>query len=98
MALSRELSSAAAAACSGSFARLCVEQIFQRIDVVAAGKIGEAFLRAGPMDQIRLEHPLDHHRRVVGFDVAVDFAAALRLWTEAAADMDVIGLCGILLV
>src|SRR5690242_16284363 len=49
------------------------------------------------MGEIGFEHPLDPRRCVVGFDRAVDFAAALRLRAEAAADMDVIGL-GLILV
>src|SRR4029077_5976942 len=42
--------------------------------------------------------PFDCRRRIVGFDIAVYFAAALRLRPEAAADMDVIGLGRILVV
>src|SRR5690349_9051390 len=98
MARCPESRSAAAAAWYGSFARLRLEQGLQRIDVMPAGEVGEAFLRTGPMDQISLEHPLDRLRRVIGFDLAVDFAAALRLRAKATADMDVIGLGRILLV
>jgi hypothetical protein len=56
---------------------------------MAAREISEAFLRAGAIGEIGFEHPFDRRRRVVGFDVAVYFAAALRLRAEAAADMDV---------
>src|SRR5215468_12765026 len=97
MARFPESRSAAAGASYGSF-RLRVEQSFQRVDVMAAREIGEAFLRACAIGEIGLEHPFDCRRRIFGFDVTVDFAAALRVRTEAAADMDVIGLGRIFVV
>src|SRR5271157_3168783 len=93
-----ESRSGAAGASYASFARLRLEQSFQRVDVMSAREIGEAFLRPGPIGEIGFEHPFDCRRRIVGFDVAVYFAAALRLRTEAAAHMDVIGLSRILVV
>src|SRR3974377_1900154 len=97
MALCLVSTSAAAGALYASFARLHLEQGFQRVDVMSAREIGEAFLRACAVGEIGLEYPFDCRRRIVGFDVAIDLAAALRLRTKAAADMDVIGL-GLILV
>src|SRR5579864_5170471 len=98
MARFPESMSAAAEASYGSFALPCLEQSFERLDLVPARERGETFLRPGAMDEIGFEHPLDCRRRVVGFDIAVDFAAALRVRAEAAADMNVIGLGWILVV
>src|SRR5262249_47160541 len=98
MARFPESRSAAAGASYGSFARLRVEQSFQRVDVVAAREIGEGFLRGCAIGEIGLEAPFDCRRCIFGFDVAVDFGAALGLRTEAAADMDVIGLGRIFVV
>src|SRR6516164_3543672 len=97
MALCLVSTSAAAGALYASLARLHLEQGFRRVDVMSAREIGEAFLRACAVGEIGLEYPFDCRRRIVGFDVAIDLAAALRLRTKAAADMDVIGL-GLILV
>src|SRR3974390_1165552 len=88
----------AAGASFSSSARLRPEQGLHRVDVMTAREFGEAFLRARAIFEIGFEHPFDCRRRIVGLDVAVYFAAALRLRTEAAADMDVIGLGLIFLV
>ena len=47
------------------------------------------------MRQIALQHALDGARRILGLDVAVDFARQRRVRTEAAADQDVIALDGV---
>src|SRR5579872_5239456 len=65
---------------------------------MSAREVSEAFLRAVTMSEISFEHPLDRTRRIFRFDLAIDFAAALCLRTEAAADMDVIGLGSMLFV
>src|SRR5262249_55643746 len=88
----RESSSAAAAAWCGSFCGPHLAECLQRLDLVPARERREAFLRARAMNEIGFEHPLDWRRRVVGFDLAADFAAALRVRAEAAADMDVVRL------
>src|SRR6516225_9143789 len=97
MAPCRESRSAAAVPWCESFGGLRLEHSFQRLDLMPARESSEAFLRASAMNEIGFEHPLDRRRRVIGFDVAVDFAAALRVRAEAAADVDVIGLGRILI-
>src|SRR5579862_9927028 len=44
------------------------------------------------MGEIGLEHAFDGFRRVLGFDVVENLAAAHGVGAEAAADMDVIAL------
>ena len=65
---------------------------------MSAREVGEAFLRAVTMGEISFEHSLDRARCILGFDLTIDFTAALCLRAEAAADMDVIGLGSILFV
>src|ERR1700747_3297188 len=90
--------SEAAGASDASLPRLPLKQSFQRLDIMPAREIGEAFLRPGAIGEIGFEHPFNCRRCIVGFDVAVYFAAALRLRAEATADMDVIGLGRIFVV
>ena len=60
--------------------------------IMAARESEEAFLRRGAVREIGLEHTLDKFRRLLGFDVAVDFRRDCRIGTESATDVDVISL------
>src|SRR6516225_2528092 len=91
MALCLVSTSAAAGALYASFARLHLEQGFQRLDVMSAREIGEAFLRACAGGELGLEYPVQCRLRIDGFDVGIDLALAWRLRPRAAPDMDVRG-------
>src|SRR5580704_1477033 len=59
---------------------------------MTAGEGQKAFVRRGAVAQIGLEHALDRLRRIIGFDVVKNLAAAGGVGAKTAADVDVIAL------
>ncbi len=70
----------------------------ERVDLVAAGKVDEAFIFRRTMREIGLEDALDGLRGVLRLDVAIDLAPERGVRSEAAADQHVIALDRIVLL
>src|SRR5215469_9656496 len=83
---------AGARAGAGSSDRLAFDERSQRINLVPAGESEEAFLRRDAVREISLEHALDGLRRILGFDIAVDFRRDRRVRAETATDVNVVAL------
>src|SRR5262245_39927016 len=91
MGPSRAPATGSATARVWSFRRLRTHRL-ERIDLVAARKRQERFVRARTVRQIDLQHALDRTRRILSLDIVEEFAAEHRVRAESAADMDVITL------
>src|SRR5579863_7326021 len=77
---------------SASFDGLLFEHGLQRVDLVTAREGEEALIRRGAMGEIGFQYALDRARRLVGFDVVKNLAAALGIRPKAAADVNVVAL------
>src|ERR1700722_19874713 len=79
-----------AGAASRSFRNLQFSHRLQCLDIVAAGKGEEALAGRSAVRDISFQDALHSARRVFGDDIAIKLAPDRRVWTEAAANENVI--------
>src|SRR5580658_5550449 len=82
--------SAAAVSCSCD--RLKLGHGLQRADLMAASEGEKRLFRRGAVRKISFENSLDSARRVLGNDIAIDFASERGVRPKAAADQNVVTL------